>query len=81
MVAYLQQKQRLEQEIALVDRLYEYYADERNEELAKLIDLRFRQGKFHYQAVSSLYVSDRQGFRLLDEAYKKAIGLAEQLQM
>lgn len=79
MLAYLQKKQRLEKEIALVDRLYDYYADERNEELAKLIDLRFRQGKYHWQAVSVLYVSDRQGFRLLDEAYKKAVSIAVQL--
>ena len=71
-IAYLIDKERLEKEIALVDRVYEHFADDRDEELAKLIDLRFRQGKKHWQAANGVYISDRQGLNWLKKAYEKA---------
>ena len=38
MITYLIDKEKLEKEIALVDRVYEHFADDRDEELAKLIE-------------------------------------------
>lgn len=76
-IAYLIDKERLEKEIALVDRVYEHFADDRDRELAELIDIRFRQGEYHWQAANRIYISDRQGLRWLEKAYEKAeeIGL------
>lgn len=72
MITYLIDKEKLEKEIALVDRVYEHFADDRDEELAELIDIRFRRGKKHWQAANGVYISDRQGFRWLEKAYVKA---------
>lgn len=79
MITYLIDKERLEKEIALVDRVHAYFADDRDPELASLIDIRFRQGKYHWQAVNETYVSDRQGLRWLEKAYKKAEEIGLQL--
>lgn len=72
MITYLIDKEKLEKEIALVDRVYEHFADDRDVELAKLIDLRFRRGKKHWQASNGVYISDRQGLNWLKKAYEKA---------
>ncbi len=72
MITYLIDKEKLEKEIALVDKVYEHFADDRDEELARLIDLRFRQGKKHWQATNGVYISDRQGLNWLKKAYEKA---------
>ena len=72
MITYLIDREKLEKEIALVDRIYEYYADDRDVELAELIDARFRNGNLHWKAANSCYISDRQGLRWLDKAYHKA---------
>lgn len=77
MITYLIDKEKLEKEISLVDSVYKYFADDRDVELAELIDIRFRKGKYHWQAVNGVYISDRQGIRWLERAYAKAeeIGL------
>lgn len=72
MITYLIDREKLEREIALVDRIYEYYADDRDVELAELIDARFRNGKLHWKAANGCYISERQGLRWLDKAYHKA---------
>ena len=74
---YLIDKERLEKEIALVDKVYEYFFDDRDVELAELIDIRFRHGKPHWVAANGVYISDRQALRWLEKAYAKAeeIGL------
>lgn len=78
-ITYLVDKEKLEKEILLVDRVYEHFADDRDVELAKLIDIRFRQGKKHWQAVNGVYISDRQGLRWLDKAYAKAEELSVEM--
>ncbi len=79
MITYLIDKEKLEKEIALVDKVYLYFADERDVELAELIDMRFRKGKYHWQATNGVYISDRQGLRWLEKAYKKAEEFAIQM--
>ncbi len=81
MITYLIDKERLEKEIALVDRVYEHFADDRDIELAELIDIRFRQGKYHWQAVNGVYISDRQGLRWLEKAYSKAEEIANDINL
>lgn len=79
MITYLIDKEKLEKEIALVDRVYSYFADDRDVELAELIDMRFRKGKYHWQATNGVYISDRQGLRWLEKAYSKAEEFAIQM--
>lgn len=79
LIDYLAEKERLEKELALVDRVYEHFADERDEELAVLIDVRFRKGKKHWQAANAVYVSDRQALHWLEKAYAKAEKVADEL--
>lgn len=78
-ITYLLDKEKLERELALVDKVYEYFADDRDIELADLIDIRFRQGKWHWQAANGVFISDRQGIRWLEKAYEKAEEIAVQL--
>jgi hypothetical protein len=78
-IVYLIQKEELEREIELVNKVYEYFADERDEELAHLIDVRFRQGKKHWQSANACYISDRQGIRWLERAYEKAEDIGREL--
>ena len=79
MITYLIDKEKLEKEIALVDRVYEHFADDRDVELAELIDLRFRQGKKHWMAANGVYISERQALRWLERAYVKAEEIGIQL--
>lgn len=78
LINFLIDKEGIEKEIQLVDKVHDFYADDRDIELAHLIDIRFRHGKKHWQAVNEVYVSDRQGIRWLERAYEKAeeIGIA-----
>lgn len=76
MITYLIDREKIEKEIALVDKVYEFFADDRDSELATLIDIRFRKGKKHWQAVNGVYISDRQGLRWLEKAYLKAEEIA-----
>ena len=78
-INYLIDKERITREIELVDKTYDFFADERNIEFAKLIDSRFRLGKHHWQAVNDCYISDRQGLRWLDRVYEKAEEIGERL--
>lgn len=78
-IAYLIDKEKLEKEIALVDSVYEYFADDRDVELAELIDIRFRQGKPHWAAANGVYISDRQALRWLEKAYAKAEEIGKQM--
>ena len=77
MITYLIDKETIEKEILLVDSVYEHFADDRDMDLAELIDIRFRQGKPHWAAANGVYISDRQALRWLEKAYAKAeeIGL------
>ena len=79
MIVYLIQKEEIERDVELVNKVYEYFADERDEELAHLIDLRFRQGRKHWKSVNSCYISERQGQRWLNKAYSKANDVGQQL--
>ena len=79
LIIYLIQKEELEREIELVNKVYEYFADERDAELAHLIDVRFRQGKKHWQAVNNCFISERQGIRWLEMAYAKADDIGRQM--
>ena len=79
MLTYLIDKDTLSREIELVDKVYEHFADERDEELAALIDVRFRNGKKHWQAANAVYISDRQALHWLEKAYAKAEEVAEEL--
>lgn len=79
MITYLIDKEKLEKEIALVDRVYEHFADDRDVELAELIDIRFRQGKPHWEAANGVYISDRQALRWLEKAYAKAEEIGMQM--
>ncbi|MBO5480159.1 MAG: hypothetical protein J6A63_03100 [Clostridia bacterium] len=79
MITYLINKEKLEKEIALVDRVYEHFADDRDVELAELIDIRFRQGKPHWAAANGVYISDRQALRWLEKAYAKAEEIGMQM--
>lgn len=78
-IAYLIDKEKIEKEIAVVDKTYSFFADDRDVELASLIDLRYRKGCYHWQAVDGVYISDRQGIRWLEKAYEKAEEIALQL--
>ena len=78
-LTYLIDKAQLQREIELVDKVYEHFADERDEELAELIDIRFRQGRKHWQASNEVYISDRQALHWLEKAYAKAEEVAEML--
>ena len=78
---YLIDKEKIEKEIALVDRVYEHFADDRDEELARLIDLRFRKGEKHWQASNDVFISDRQGLHWLRRAYEKADEIALQMHL
>ena len=78
-ITYLIEKEKLEKEIALVDTVYCFFADDRDEELATLIDMRFRQGNPHWKAANGCYISDRQGLRWLEKAYEKAEEFGERL--
>ncbi len=80
-ITYLIDKEKLEKEIALVDRVYDHFADDRDEELARLIDLRFRKGKKHWQASVGVFISDRQGLNWLKKAYEKADEIALQMHL
>lgn len=77
-IKYLVDKEKLIQEIKLVDDVYEYFADDRDIELAHLIDFRFRQGNYHWKASNDCYISERQGIRWLEKAYEKADKLLEE---
>lgn len=81
MITYLIDKENLEKEIALVDRVYEHFADDRDAELAELIDIRFRQGKPHWAAANGVYISDRQALRWLEKAYAKAEEIGMQMRV
>ena len=78
-ITYLIDKEKLEKEIALVDRVYEHFADDRDVELAELINIRFRRGKPHWVAANGVYISDRQALRWLEKAYVKAEEVALQM--
>ena len=78
-ITYLIDKEKLEREIAVVDKVYEHFADDRDEELATLIDMRFRRGNPHWKAANGCYISDRQGLRWLERAYAKAEEIGEKL--
>ena len=80
-MTYLIDKDKLEREIRLVDVVYDWYADDRDRDIAALIDIRFRAGQYHHKATCGVYVSDRQGYRWLDEVYKKANELGERLKI
>ena len=78
-ITYLIEKEKLEKEVALVDMVYNFYADDRDTELATLIDLRFRRGTPHWKASNGVYISDRQGLRWLEKAYAKAEEFCDKL--
>ena len=79
MITYLIDKEKLEKEIALVDRVYEHFADDRDVELAELINIRFRLGNPHWAAANGVYISDRQALRWLEKAYAKAEEIGMQM--
>ena len=81
MITYLIDKEKIQREISLVDRVYDHFADDRDEELAKLIDLRFRHGSKHWKAANGVYISDRQALRWLERAYEKAEEIGLQMQI
>jgi hypothetical protein len=78
-VSYLLDKERLEREVQLVDRVYDFFADERDEELATLIDVRFRRGKPLWKASTEQCVSERQAIRWMHKAYAKAEEIAVEM--
>ena len=78
-VSYLADKERLEREVELVDRVYYFFADERDEDLALLIDARFRCGKPMWNASNECCVSERQAIRWMHKAYAKAEEVAREL--
>ena len=78
-ITYLIEKEKIERELALVDMVYSFFADDRDEELAHLIDMRFRCGNPHWKAANGCYISDRQGLRWLERAYAKAEEIGEKL--
>ncbi len=78
-MTFLIKREPLETEIAFVDAVYNWYADERNAEIAALIDHRFRKGESHRQASDSVYICERQGFRWLDEVYSRAEIIGEKM--
>ena len=78
-ITYLIEKEKIERELALVDMVYSFFADDRDEELAHLIDIRFREGRPHWKAVNDCFISDRQGLRWLEKAYSKADEFGEKL--
>lgn len=79
--AYISDKERIEREVLLVDRVYDFFADERDEELAKLIDTRFRRGKPMWNASNECAVSERQAIRWMHRAYAKAEEIAVELKI
>lgn len=80
-VSYISDKERLQREVSLVDRVHDFFADERDEELANLIDTRFRRGKPLWTASAECCVSERQAIRWLNKAYKKAEEIALELNL
>ena len=78
-VSYISDKERIEREVLLVDRVYDFFADERDEELAKLIDVRFRRGRPMWDASNECAVSERQAIRWMHKAYNKAEEIAVEL--
>lgn len=80
-VSYLADKGKIEKEIELVDRVHDFFADERDEELANLIDTRFRRGKPLWTASVECCVSERQAIRWMHKAYAKAEEIAIELNL
>jgi hypothetical protein len=75
-ISYLIDKERIAREIEVVDKVHDYFADDRDTELAELIDMRYRKGLPHWKASNGCFVSDRQGLRWLERAYEKAEEIA-----
>jgi hypothetical protein len=80
-ISYISDKDRIEREVLLVDRVYNFFADERDEDLAKLIDVRFRRGKTMWNACNECAVSERQAIRWMHRAYAKAEEIAVELKI
>lgn len=78
-MTFLIKREPIEREIQFVDAVYNWYADERDKEIAALIDHRFRKGESHRKASSRVYICERQGFRWLDEVYVRAEIIGEKL--
>lgn len=79
MIMYLINTEKAEREVRLVDLVYDYFSSDRDIELARLIDLRFRQGKPNWLAANGVYISERQAIRWLKKAYEKAFEIGREM--
>lgn len=70
LVRNLDKKRAIEKQIALVDRIMEYLTKNQEESMVRVLDLRFKQGQYLWQAVQAVGVSDRQAMLWLKDAYK-----------
>lgn len=69
LVNNLDQKRAIERQIALVDKILAYLAENQDAAVVKFLELRFKQGQFVWQAAQQIGVSDRMGHRWLQDAY------------